>query len=154
MRLLRPNDACASSCAVGGRCTAGDSRSASREAIEKVAAVIAETPRPRAERPAPVPASRRPRQPHRGLRLESPASDTNGGRPVEPPRTTRPELRRWRRRKHTTAAQVRDRMVRTRPKLNSSARRLNAGQRTDYDSARVLSQPSCGEGKICVAESR
>jgi len=77
----------------------------------------------------------------------------------EPPRTSPPpELRPAGAAGRTpTAAQVRDRVVRTKQKLDSIDRsRLNAGKRTDYDSARrFLSQAedAVRENNLLLAES-
>jgi hypothetical protein len=77
----------------------------------------------------------------------------------EPPRTTPPpELRAGGTAGRTpTAAQVRDRLVRTRQKLDAIDRsRLNAGQRTDHDSARrFLSQAEAAvkDNNLLLAES-
>ena len=79
--------------------------------------------------------------------------------PAEPPRTVPPpELRAAGSAGRTpTAAQVRDRLVRARQKLDAIDRgSLNAGQRTDHDSARrFLSQAEVAvkENNLLLAES-
>jgi hypothetical protein len=79
--------------------------------------------------------------------------------PPEPPRTTPPpELRAAGVAGRTpTAAQVRESLVRTKQKLDSIDRgRLNAGKRTDYDSARrFLSQAEAAvtDNNLLLAES-
>jgi hypothetical protein len=134
-----------------------------RVAMDPVPAVITETPVPPPappERPAATPVSR-PAAP-------SPASPAAAVTPpatpppttaVEPPRTTPPpELRPGGPAGRTpTAAQVRDHLTRTRNKLKAIDRtRLNAGQRTDYDSAgRFLEQAEAAvnENNLLLAES-
>ena len=79
--------------------------------------------------------------------------------PAEPPRPTPPpELRAAGTGGRTpTAAQVRDRLVRTRQKLDTIDRRkLNTGQLADYDSAqRFLAQTEAAvkENNLLLAES-
>lgn len=155
-----------------GACASNPARSAAavpleipepppREAIEPVAAVIAETPAtPLPERPAPAPAARPAAPaPARAEVVNPVPAPTTAAGPVEPPRTTPPpELRAGGGAGRTpTAAQVRDRLVRTRQKLNSIQRGgLNAGQRTDYDSARrFLSQAEAAVKKndLLLADS-
>ncbi len=117
-----------------------------RVAMDPVPAVIEETPSA-PERPAVTPASR------------PPAAQPSTVAPPEPPRTTPPpELRPGGPAGRTpTAAQVRDRLVRTRNKLNAIDRGgLNVGKRADYDSARrFLSQAEAAvtENNLLLAES-
>jgi hypothetical protein len=130
-----------------------------RVAMDPVPAVITEAPSA-PERPAATPASR-----PSGASSSPPAAAATPSAaqppatPVEPPRTTPPpELRPAGPAGRTpTAAQVRDRLVRTRNKLNAIDRtRLNAGKRTDYDSARrFLSQADAAvkENNLLLAES-
>ena len=79
--------------------------------------------------------------------------------PPEPPRAgPPPELRPAGPEGRTpTAAQVRDRLVRTRQKLDSIDRgRLNAGKRTDYDSARrflLQADAAVKDNNLLLAES-
>lgn len=132
-----------------------------RVAMDPVPAVIVDTP-PVAERPSPTPASRPSSTP--------PAASAAGATPpatqmpavTPPPDTARPtpppELRPAGPAGRTpTAAQVRDRVARTKQKLDQIDRtRLNAGKRTDYDSARrFLSQAhdAVNENNLLLAES-
>ena len=78
---------------------------------------------------------------------------------AEAPRTTPPpELRPAAAAGKTpTAAQVRERLVRTKQKLDSIARnRLNTGKRADYDSARhflAQAEDAVKENNLLLAES-
>jgi hypothetical protein len=131
-----------------------------REAIEPVAAVFETPATPLPERPAPVPASR-PTAP-----VPAPAVAANPqppqpapATPTEPPKTTPPpELRAGGGAGRTpTAAQVRERLVRTRQKLNTiRPGSLNAGKRTDYDSARrflAQAEAAVKDNNLLLAES-
>ena len=132
-----------------------------REPIEPVAAVITETPAtPLPERSAPAPASRpAPPAPARAEAVSPPPAQPAVATPTEQPRPTPPpELRAGGGAGRTpTAAQVRERLVRTRQKINAIQRSgLNAGKRTDYDSARrFLSQAEAAVRKnnLLLAES-
>lgn len=79
--------------------------------------------------------------------------------PPEPPRTSPPpELRAAREPGRTpTAAQARDRLVRTKQKLDSLDRRaLTSGKRADYDSARrflAQAEQAVKENNLLLAES-
>lgn len=131
-----------------------------RVAMDPVPAVGVETPAA-PERPTATPASR--------PAATSPAASTAGASPAagqtpaatspEPARTTPPpELRPAGAAGRTpTAAQVRERLVRTKQKLDAIDRpRLNAGKRADYDSARrFLSQAEAAvkENNLLLAES-
>ena len=134
-----------------------------RVAMDPVPAVIAETPAP-PEQPAATPVSRpaRPAPPSdRGCRqLRRRQRSRRRSLPRRSPRARRPppELRAAGTAGRTpTAAQVRDRLVRAKQKLDSIDRpRLNAGKRTDYDSARrFLSQAEAAvkENNLLLAES-
>jgi hypothetical protein len=130
-----------------------------RVAMDPVPAVITETPAP-PERPAATPVSRPAATPSSSpAAAVTPPAVQPPTTPVEPPRTTPPpELRPGGPAGRTpTAAQVRDRLIRTRNKLNAIDRaRLNAGKRTDYDSARrFLSQAEAAvkENNLLLAES-
>jgi hypothetical protein len=78
---------------------------------------------------------------------------------VEPPRTTpAPELRPAGGAGRTpTAAQVRDRIGRTKQKLDQIGRtKLNTGKRTDYDSARrflTQAEEAVNDNNLLLAES-
>jgi len=153
-------------------CTSNPARSAAavpleipepppREAMEPVAAVIAETPAPPPpERPAPVPASRpaTPAAPPAVAANPAP-SQPPPATPTELPKTTPPpELRAGGGAGRTpTAAQVRERLVRTRQKLNTiRPGSLNAGKRTDYDSARrflAQAEAAVKDNNLLLAES-
>lgn len=131
-----------------------------RVAIDPVPAVIPEAPAP-PERPAAAPASRPatpPPAPPAATVNPQPAPPTVAA-PTEPPRTTPPpELRAGGGAGRTpTASKVRDGLVRTRQKLDAIQRGdLNAGQRTDYDSARrFLSQAEAAvkDNNLLLAES-
>jgi hypothetical protein len=134
-----------------------------RVAMDPVPAVVVGTP-VAPDRPVPAPA-RPPGTPPpistAGATPPAtpPAPQTPAVAPVEPPRTTPPpELRPAGSAGRTpTAAQVRDRLVRTKQKLDSIDRsRLNVGKRTDYDSARrFLSQgeAAVNENNLLLAES-
>ena len=130
--------------------------------MDPVLAGVVETPA-EPERPPVAPAARPANPP-------SPPAASNSApapAPVQPPvvaapepvRTTPPpELRPAPAAGRTpTAAQVRDRLVRTAQKLGSiDRRRLNAGQRADYDSARhFLSQAEAAvtANNLLLAES-
>jgi hypothetical protein len=131
-----------------------------RVAMDPVPAVIMETPAP-PERPAAIPASKPaptppPSTPAAAVAppvIQPPAT------PVEPPRATPPpELRPGGPAGRTpTAAQVRDSLIRTRNKLDAIDRsRLNAGKRTDYDSARRFfeqAEAAVKENNLLLAES-
>lgn len=133
-----------------------------RVAMDPVPAVIVETAPP-PERPPATPASRPPSTP--------PAASTAGATPPpatqvpavvptpEPVRPTPPpELRPAGPAGRTpTAAQVRERVARTKQKLDQIDRgRLNAGKRTDYDSARRFlsqAQAAVDQNNLLLAES-
>jgi hypothetical protein len=133
-----------------------------RVAMDPVPAVIAEPPPVAPERPAATPASRpagTPASPPAAA-VTPPAAQPPP--PITPPEQPRvgppPELRPAGPAGRTpTAAQVRDRLVRTKQKLDSLDRgRLNAGKRTDYDSARrFLSQAEAAvkDNNLLLAES-
>lgn len=134
-----------------------------RVAMDPVPAVIVSTPvapdRPVAApvtRPAgtPPPVSNAATTPP----ATPPAPQTLAPAPSEPPKTTpRPQLRAAGTAGTPTAAEVRERLVRTKQKLDAINRgRLNAGQSTDYDSARrFLSQAeeAVRENNLLLAES-
>jgi hypothetical protein len=131
-----------------------------RVAMDPVPAVIAEAPAAPMERPAPTPVARPATpSPAPAATVNPPAAQPPAAAPPEQPRTTPPpELRTGGAAGRTpTAAQVRDRLVRTRNKLNAIDRTgLNAGRRTDYDSAlRFLSQADAAvkENNLLLAES-
>jgi hypothetical protein len=133
-----------------------------RVAMDPVPAVIVETP-PAPEKPPAAPASRPSTTP--------PAASTTGATsppvaptpavipPSEPARPTPPpELRPAGPAGRTpTAAQVRDRVARTKQKLDQLDRsRLNAGKRADYDSARRFlsqAQAAVNDNNLLLAES-
>lgn len=120
-----------------------------RVAMDPVPAILIGTP-VAPERPAAAPVSRPAGMPPPASTAAAtpsatpPAQQTPAVTPPEPPRTVPPpELRAaGSAGRAPTAPQVRDLLVRTRQKLDSiDRRRLNAGQRSDYDSARrFLSQ--------------
>jgi hypothetical protein len=134
-----------------------------RVAMDPVPAVIVGTPvapdRPVAApvtRPAgtPPPVSNATTTPP----ATPPAPQTVAPAPSEPPKTTPPpQLRAAGTAGTPTAAQVRERLVRTKQKLDAINRgRLNAGQSTDYDSAlRFLSQAeeAVRDNNLLLAES-
>lgn len=133
-----------------------------RVAMDPVPAVVAETPEV-PERPPVTPAEKTatPRTPP-AASTAAPAAPAAPLAPVtvpEPPRTTPPpELRPAGAAGRTpTAAQVRDRLARTKQKLDMIDRhRLNAGKRADYDSARrFLSQAEAAvkDNNLLLAES-
>ena len=131
-----------------------------RVAMDPVPAVIVEAPAA-PERAAPAPVAR-PATPAStpAAAVNPPAAQPPAAAPPEQPRSTTPppELRAGGAAGRTpTAAQVRDRVVRTRNKLNAIDRNgLNAGRRTDYDSAlRFLSQADAAvkENNLLLAES-
>jgi hypothetical protein len=130
-----------------------------RVAIDPVPAVIAEAPA-QPERPAATPVSRPPatQSSPPAAAVAPPAAQPPAGT-VEPPRTTPPpELRPAGPAGRTpTAAQVRDSLARTRTKLNAIDRgRLNAGKRTDYDSARrflAQAEAAVNDNNLLLAES-
>jgi hypothetical protein len=130
-----------------------------RVAMDPVPAVIEETPAP-PERPAAAAASKPAAAPSSppAAAVTPPAAEPPTT-PVEPPRTTPPPelLPGGPAGRTPTAAQVRDRLVRTRNKLNAINRgSLNAGRRTDYDSARrFLSQAEAAveQNNLLLAES-
>jgi len=132
-----------------------------REAIEPFAAVITATPaNPLPDRPAPASAfSPAPPAPARAEAATPTPAQPAAATPTEPPRTTPPpELRAGGGAGRTpTAAQVRDRLVRTRQKLNTiRPGTLNAGKRTDYDSARrflAQAEAAVKENNLLLAES-
>ena len=133
-----------------------------RVAMDPVPAVIAEPPPPVPERPAATPASKpaaTPASPPAAAATPPAVQPPPVITPPEPPRAgPPPELRPAGPEGRTpTAAQVRDRLVRTRQKLDSIDRaRLNAGKRTDYDSARrFLSQADAAvkDNNLLLAES-
>ena len=132
-----------------------------RVAMDPVPAVIAEPPPPAPERRPP----RRYHSPRNasasaGRRCDSTGRSATSRRrrrsrhAQAPPPELRPAGPAGR---TPTAAQVRDRLVRTRQKLDAIDRgRLNAGKRTDYDSARrFLSQAEAAvkENNLLLAES-
>jgi len=135
-----------------------------RVAMDPVPAVVVGTP-VAPERPVAAPVSRPSGTPPPVTTAATtppatpPAPQTPAVVQPEPPRTTPPpELRPAGNAGRTpTAAQVRDRLVRTKQKLDTiDPRRLNAGQRTDYDSARrFLSQGevAVNENNLLLAES-
>jgi hypothetical protein len=131
-----------------------------RVAMDPVPAVIAETPAPQ-ERPAATPVAKpAPTPPSTpAAAVAPPVTQAPPPAPVEPPRTTPPpELRPGGPAGRTpTAAQVRDRLIRTRNKLDAINRtRLNAGKRTDYDSARRFleqAEAAVKENNLLLAES-
>lgn len=133
-----------------------------RVAMDPVPAVIAEVP-PAPERPAATPASRPPAAPASppAAAAAPPAAQPPVApvAPVEAPRTTPPpELRPAGAAGRTpTAAQVRDQLARTRAKLNAIDRsRLNAGKRTDYDSASrflLQAEAAVNDNNLLLAES-
>jgi len=134
-----------------------------RVAMDPVPAVIVDTP-PVVERPPATPASRPSSPP--------PAATATGATPpatpvpavtLPPPDVTRPippppELRPAGPAGRTpTAAQVRDRVARTKQKLDHINRsRLNTGKRTDYDSARrflAQAEVAVNDNNLLLAES-
>ena len=132
-----------------------------RVAMDPVPAVIAEPPPPVPERPAPTPVSKPAATPASppAAAVTPPAVQPPVITPPEPPRAgPPPELRPAGPEGRTpTAAQVRDRLVRTRQKLDSIDRgRLNAGKRTDYDSARrflLQADAAVKDNNLLLAES-
>lgn len=129
-----------------------------RVAMDPVPAV-AEAPPPEApEPPAAVPAAAAPSTPRVPAASPPPAAPPVAQTP-EPVRTTPPpELRPAGPAGRTlTTAQVRERLVRTKQKLDSiDRRRLNAGKRADFDSARrFLSQANAAveANNLLLAES-
>lgn len=125
-------------------------------------------PLPPAEPPAapvPVPASR----PTATIPAPNPPPATAASAPApppvpavqvpEPPRTAPPPdlLPAGPAGRTPTAAQVREALVRTKQKLNSiDPRRLNAGKRADYDSARrflAQADAAVGANNLMLAES-
>jgi len=135
-----------------------------RVAMDPVPAVVVGTP-VLPERPVAAPVSRPAGTPPPVSTAAAtppatpPAPQTPVVVPTEPPRTTPPpELRAAGTGGRTpTAAQVRDRLVRTRQKLDAiDRRRLNAGQLTDYDSARrflAQTEAAVKENNLLLAES-
>ena len=135
-----------------------------RVAMDPVQAVIVGTP-VTPERPVAAPVSRPAGTPPPVSTAAAtpaatpPPAQTPAVVPPEPPRTTPPpELRAAGTEGRTpTAAQVRDRLVRAKQKLDSiDRRRLNAGKRTDYDSARrFLSQAEAAvkDNNLLLADS-
>jgi hypothetical protein len=134
-----------------------------RVAMDPVPAVVAEETPAVPEQPTVTPAEKTtaPRTPPAASNT-APAAPPAAQLPVtvpEPPRTTPPpELRPAGAAGRTpTAAQVRDRMARTKQKLDLIDRsRLNAGKRADYDSAlRFLSQAegAVKDNNLLLAES-
>jgi hypothetical protein len=125
-------------------------------------AVVLETPPP-PERPAAPPPTRTPAAtppaPAPTAAIVAPAAAPTVVQTPEPPRTSPPpELRPAGPAGRTpTAAQVRERIVRTNQKLNSINRRtLNAGKRADYDSAtRFLetAEAAVTDNNLLLAES-
>jgi len=132
-----------------------------RVAMDPVPAVIAEPPPAEPERPAATPASKPAATPASApaAAVAQPAVQPPPViTPPEPPRGPPPELRPAGPAGRTpTAAQVRDRLVRTRQKLDSIDRgRLNAGKRTDYDSARrflLQADAAVKDNNLLLAES-
>jgi hypothetical protein len=130
--------------------------------MDPVPAVIVDTPPP-VERPSPTPASRPPSTPPEKPTAGATPPATQTPAVTPPPLDTArpappPELRPAGPAGRTpTAAQVRDRVARTKQKLDQIDRaRLNAGKRTDYDSAhRFLSQAQAAvnENNLLLAES-
>ncbi len=133
-----------------------------RVAMDPVPAVVAETPAA-PEKPPVTPASQTtkpaPPPPASATAVPAPATPPPVVTAVEPPRTTPPpELRPAGPAGRTpTTAQVRDRVARAKQKLALiDRRRLNAGQQTDYDSARrFLSQAegAVNANNLLLAES-
>ncbi len=130
-----------------------------RVAMDPVPAV-AEVPPPEEPEPPPVtPAAAAPTTPRVPASSPPPAAAAPVAQTPEPVRPNPPpELRPAGPAGRTlTAAQVRERLVRTKQKLDSiDRRRLNAGKRADYDSARrFLSQANAAvEGNnLLLAES-
>jgi len=133
-----------------------------RIAMDPVPAVVAEEPVV-PERPPVTPAEKAaaPKTPPAttAAAAPQPAAPTVPVTVPEPPRTTPPpELRPAAAAGKTpTAAQVRDRMGRTKQKLDLIQRhQLNAGKRADYDSARrFLSQAetAVNDNNLLLAES-
>ena len=131
-----------------------------RAAMDPVpAVVVAEPVVP--ERPAVAPAARPPSltpSPPAST-ISTPATAALPPVTVEPPRTTpAPELRPAGGAGVTpTAAQVRERIARTKQKLDRIGRaKLNAGKRTDYDSARrflTQAEAAVKENNLLLAES-
>ena len=133
-----------------------------RIAMDPVPAVVAEDAPSVPERP-PVTPAEKPRRRQR-LRRTTAASPP----PAVPPPVTDAgaaasdsaagaSARRRRPGRTPTAAQVRDRLVRTKQKLDSDQRRqLNAGKRADYDSARRFlsqAQAAVNANNLLLAES-
>ena len=158
---------------VGGACASNPARSSvtipletpeppPRIAMDPVPVVVAEEPAV-TERPPVTPAEKTaaPKSSPAATTAAAPqpAAPTVPVTVPEPPRTTPPpELRPAAAAGKTpTAAQVRDRMGRTRQKLDSIQRnQLNAGKRADYDSARrFLSQAetAVNDNNLLLAES-
>jgi hypothetical protein len=134
-----------------------------RVAMDPVPAVIAEAPAtPAPEKPATTPVARPAGQtspPPPAVVSGPPAGPPPVATTAEPVRPTPPpELRPAGPAGRTpTAAQVRDRIGRTKQKLDTiDRRRLNAGKRSDYDSARrFLSQAEAAvkDNNLLLAES-
>lgn len=134
-----------------------------RVAMDPVPAVIAETLPEAPEKPPATPASQAakpaPTPPASAAATPPPAGPPPAVIAPEPARTTPPpELRPAGGAGLTpTAAQVRDRVARAKQKLNLIDRRqLNAGKKTDYDSARrFLSQAEAAvnANNLLLAES-
>ena len=126
--------------------------------MDPVPAVIAEAPA-QPERPPATPAARPATPSAPPAASVAPPVAHPPAATVEPPRATPPpELRPGGPAGRTpTAAQMRDRLVRTRNKLNAIDRaRLNAGQRTDYDSARrflAQAEAAVNDNNLLLAES-
>ena len=131
-----------------------------RVAMDPVPAVIPELP-VATEKPVAVPASRPPSPASSPPASTAAAPPVPAGPPVtvEPPRTTpAPELRPAGGAGRTpTAAQVRDRIGRTKQKLDQIGRtKLNTGKRTDYDSARrflTQAEEAVNDNNLLLAES-
>jgi len=135
-----------------------------RVAMDPVQAVIAGTP-VAPDKPVEAPVTRPAGTPPPASTAAAapaatpPPPQTPAVVPPEPPRTAPPpELRAAGTEGRTpTAPQVRDRLVRTKQKLNSIDRgSLNAGKRTDYDSAqRFLSQAEAAvkDNNLLLADS-
>ena len=131
-----------------------------RVAMDPVpAVVVAEPVVP--DRPSVAPAARPPSlspSPPAST-AAAPAAATPPPVTVEPPKTTPPpELRPAGSAGRTpTAAQVRDRIARTKQKLDQIGRgKLNAGRRTDYDSARrflTQAEAAVKDNNLLLAES-
>lgn len=130
-----------------------------RVAMDPVpAVVVAEPVVP--DRPSVAPAARPPAlsPPSPASTAAAPPAATPPAVTVEPPRTTPPpELRPSLGAGRPTPAQVRDRIARTKQKLDQLGRgKLNAGKRNDYDSARrflTQAEAAVKDNNLLLAES-